>query len=85
MAGVPYELVAQSKPKPRFRQVEIRAKRDIVQSGEGCRHVAQSSFVVFGGCSTILATSFQARKGGEIACTRSGSLGGIFVMKISTP
>ena len=70
MAGVPYELVAQSTPKPRFRQVEMRAQRDIVLSGEGRRNVVRGSFVVFVGCGIILSTGFQPSKGGDMACLR---------------
>ena len=40
------------------------------QSGEGCRHVVRSSLVVLAGCGIILPTSFQSRKGGDMACVR---------------
>jgi hypothetical protein len=44
------------------------------QSGQGCRKVIQSSFVVFADCSIISSASFQSCKGGDMACVR-GPLG----------
>jgi hypothetical protein len=44
------------------------------QSGEGYRNVTRSSFVLLPDCGTIFPTSFQSRKGGDMACVR-GPLG----------
>ena len=40
------------------------------QSGAGWRNVVRSGFVVLLGCGTIFRTSFQSRKGGDMACVR---------------
>ena len=38
------------------------------QSGEGCRNVVRSSFVVAAECCIIRSTCFQPRQGGDMAC-----------------
>jgi hypothetical protein len=48
------------------------------QSGEGCRNVVRSSFVVLAGCGIIRSTGFQPRKGGDMACIQ-GPLGAFVV------
>jgi hypothetical protein len=50
-----------------------------IQSLIGCRNVARSGSVVFASCAIINSASLKPCKGGDMVCTRSGSLGGTYV------